>query len=209
MAKVFGIVFKYLSRHFKLVDIEWGTDNSFYFLPYRHEAEIGTRLKTRVDEFGRIILNVHEIETTNFPAKKISRHPSGFFHIKDVEGSGGNREKDGLRGPAFKETDGFYVFLVACPQSIEKLVEVQKPDLTDIIAELPDGIEPFTVQFAVWNKNVRVSMPLSPGKYLGNGAITVTNENLEYGMVIMFVNVENTTPEHEAEFPARTCYIVR
>ena len=86
-----GIVFDYGGKYYKLVDIEWGSDNSFYFLPYRHEAEFGERLKTETDVQGKIILRLDKIEKDSFPTKKISRHPSGFFHLKDVTGSGGQR----------------------------------------------------------------------------------------------------------------------
>ena len=204
-----GIVFDFRSHYFKLVDIEWGKDNSFYFLPYQHEAEVGTRLKVEVDDTGQMLLGINEIQSGHFPTRKITRHPSGYFHLKDVVGSGGNREKDGLIGPAFKDTDGFYVFLVACPQAIETLVEVEKPELTDIIVHLPDTIEPFTVQFAVWNKKVKVKIPIQRGEFLGNGVIGVSIDSLEYGLLIMFPNLRKTKPETISQFPVRTCYIVR
>lgn len=209
MGYTYGLVFHFRSKYYKLVDIEWGLDNSFYFLPQRHESEIRTRLKTEVDESGLIALDLDEIEGNHFPGRKISRHPSGYYHIKDVVGAGGLREKDGLTGPAFKDTGGFYVFLVACPQAIETLVEVDAPGTTDIIAKLPDEIEPFTVQFAVWDKAVNVKIPMTPGKYLGDGVIVVANESLKYGMIIMFVNVTNMTPDLPHPFPARTTYIIR
>ena len=209
MGESFGIVFQFRSRFFKLVDIEWGADNSFYFMPCSYESELGTRLKTRTDDLGRILLNINEIETGHFPTRKITRHPSGYYHLKDVTGSGGKREKDGLVGPAFKDTPGFYVFLTALPQSIETLVEVQQPQPTDIIANLPDIIEPFIVKFAVWNKNVKIEMPMPPGKYLRDGVIAIKTESLEFGMVIMFENIEKSSPDVTANFPVRTCYIIQ
>lgn len=209
MGNLTGIVFHFRSRYFKLVDIEWGKDNSFYFFPSQYKAEVGTRLKTEIDDVGRIVLSINEIQSGHFHTKKISRHPSGYFHIKDVVGPGGNREQDGLIGPAFKDTDGFYVFLVACPQAIDTLVEIEDPKPTDIIANLPDSIEPFTVQFAVKKKNVTVNIPTQSGEFLGNGVIGVNIDSLEYGLVIMFVRLGKTSPETIVTFPVRTCYIVR
>lgn len=118
--------------------------------------------------------------------EEITRHPSGYFHIKDVVGRGGNREKDGLIGPAFKDINGFYVFLVACPQAIDTLVETAKPESTDIIANLPDTIEPFTVQFAVWNKKSTVKIPARTDEFLGNGVIAIGIDNLDFGLVMLF-----------------------
>jgi hypothetical protein len=118
MNKKTGIVFKHKSKHRKLVDITWGADNSFYFMPCTDDAQIGERIKAERDSEGRVVINIDEVQTGCFPTKKISRHPSGYFHIKDTAGAGGRREKDGLIGLAFKDIDGFFVFLVACPQAI-------------------------------------------------------------------------------------------
>ena len=203
-----GIVFDYRGKFYKLVDIEWGADNSFYFLPYRHDAEIGERLKTETDDAGTIRLSIDEIENGCFPTKKISRHPSGFFHLKDAVESGGKRERDGLIGPAFKDTD-FYVFIVACPQAIDTLVQLEEPNPTDIIVHLPESIEPFTLQFAVWDKKNKIKIPFEPSELLGNGAIAIGNDNQDYGLVIMLVNVRIISPRVNVRFPKRTCYIVR
>lgn len=203
-----GIVFDYRGKYFKLVDIEWGPDNSFYFLPHKRDEEIGERLKTETDNIGTIRLSIDEIEKGCFPTKKISRHPSGYFHLKDVVGAGGKREKDGLTGPAFKDTN-FYVFIVACPQEIDTLVQIEKPNPTEIIIHLPESIEPFTLQFAVWDKKNKIRIPFSPSELLGNGAIVIGNENQNYDLVIMLVNVEKTSPKVDVRFPKRTCYIVR
>jgi hypothetical protein len=203
-----GIVFDYRSKYFKLVDIEWGSDNSFYFLPYKHDAEIGERLRIETDDTGTIRLSIDEIENGCFPTKKISHHPSGYFHLKDAVGAGGKREKDGLIGPAFKDTD-FYVFILACPQAIDTLVQIEKPNPTEIIVHLPESIEPFTIQFAVWDKKKKIKIPFEPSELLGNGAIAIGNDNQDYGLVIMLVNVRKTSPEVDVRFPKRTCYIVR
>jgi hypothetical protein len=203
-----GIVFDYCGKYYKLVDIEWGSDNSFYFLPYRYEAEFGERLKTETDEHGRVILSLDEIEKGGFPTKKISRHPSGFFHLKNAIGSGGKREKDGLIGPAFKNTE-FYIFIVACPQAIDTLVQIEKPNSTDVIVHLPISIEPFTLQFAVWDKKNKIKIPFLPSELLGNGVIAIRNDNQDFGLVIMLVNVRKTSPEVVVRFPKRTCYIAR
>lgn len=203
------IVFHYRLKHFKLVDIQWGKDNSFYFMPHQHDSEVGTRLKTQWDKYGRLVLHIDEVQTDCFPTRKITRHPSGYFHIKDVVGRGGNREKDGLVGPSFKDGNGFYVFLVACPQAIDTLVELAKPEPTDIIANLTDSMEPFTVQFAVWEKKRAISMPTQTGEFLGNGVIALGIDNLDFGLVMMFVNIRKTVPGALVPFPVRTCYIVR
>ncbi len=204
-----GIVFQQRAKFFKLVDIQWGKDNSFYFLPRQHDAEVGSRIKTELDGAARMVLHVGEVQQGCFPTKKISRHPSGYFHIKDVVGRGGQREKDGLVGPSFAAIDGFYVFLVACPQAIDTLVEVEKPEPTDVIAHLPDEIVPFTVQFAVWDKKKTVKIPNRPGELLGNGVIQLEIDDLDFGLVMMFIVVGKTSPEVVVPFPARTCYLVR
>jgi len=209
MAKLSRLVFQYRSRYFKLVDIEWGDDNSFYFLPCQHEAEIGTRLKTEIDESGNLNLKLNEVETNRFPTRKISRHSSGYIHIKDVIGSKGKRETDGLIGPAFKDVAGFYVFLLVFPQKIDSLVETEMPSATDMLIELPNSIEPFSVQFAVFDKKAKIKIPMSPGEYLGDGVIQVTHNSQEYGMIVMLANVQKTKSELVLNFPARTCYIVR
>jgi hypothetical protein len=208
MSKKTGIVFKHKSKHRKFVDIEWGTDNSFYFMPCTHSAQIGERIQTERDPEGRLALNIDEVQTGCFPTTKISRHPSGYFHIKDTMGAGGRREKDGLIGPAFKAIDGFFVFLVACPQSIETLVATPIPDPTDLIVNLPDGIEPFTIQFALWDKTKSVTIPVQPGQALGNSPVTLEIDSLDFGLVIMFLAVGQPTAETVVRWPARTCYIV-
>ncbi|MCA8995015.1 MAG: hypothetical protein KDA88_23765, partial [Planctomycetaceae bacterium] len=139
MTKRSGIVFSYRGRQFKLVDIEWGADNSFYFMPRQHDAEVGQRICTEHRDDGRLVLNIDQVQSGCFPTRKISRHTSGYFHIKDVVGRGGNREKDGLIGPSFKEMGGFYTFLVICPQAIETLVCVDKPEPTHVIVQLPES----------------------------------------------------------------------
>jgi hypothetical protein len=204
-----GIVFHFRSKYFQLVDIQWGKDNSFYFLPHQHDAEVGERVKTELDEAGRLVLHPNELQSGCFPTKKISRKQSGFFHIKDVVGAGGNREKDGLRGAAFKDMNGFFVILAVCPQAIDTLVEIEKPELTDIVMNLPDPVEPFTVQFAVWDKKRPPRILGQPGEYLGNRVVAIGIDNLEFGLIVMFVNVKNLAPETVVPFPVRTCYIVR
>lgn len=203
-----GIVFDYQGSHYRLVDVEWGNDNSFYFLPHQHDAEVGQRIKTERDSVGRLVLHIDEIQAGCFPTKKISRHPSGYLHVKDVVGRGGNRERDGLIGPAFKDVQ-FFVFLVACPQAIDALVRIEKPEPTDIIVHLPAAIEPFTVQFAVWDKRQTVRVHTRPGELLGNGAITVQSDNLDYGLAIMLLNVAKTSPDISMRFPARTWYLIQ
>src|SRR5262249_12712095 len=138
MSKKTGIVFNHRSKHRKLVDISWGRDNSFYFMPCTADAQVGERIRAERDAEGRIVLSIDEVQTGCFPTRKISRHPSGYFHIKDTVGAGGRREQDGLIGPAFKDIDGFHVCLVACPQAIETLVETPSPDPSDVIVNLPD-----------------------------------------------------------------------
>lgn len=204
-----GIAFGFRGKFFKLVDFEWGKDNSFYFMPRQHDAQIGERITTEKDENGQLYLQTTEVKTGCFPTKKISRHPSGYLHIKDTAGRGGNREKDGLIGPSFTQMDGFYTFLVICPQSIENLVEVERPEPTDVTVNLPDNIEPFTVQFAVWDKKRAVKIPMQEGAFLGNGVVTLQIDALDHGLVMMFVNVSKASPDVEVLFPVRTCYIVR
>ena len=208
MSKKTGIAFKHKSKHRKLVDIGWGKDNSFYFMPCTDNAQIGERIKSERDPEGRLVLSIDEVQTGCFPTTKISRHPSGYFHIKDTAGAGGHREKDGLIGPAFKDIDGFFVFLVACPQSIETLVETPIPDPTDVIVNLPDGIEPFTIQFALWDKTKNVTIPVQPGQALGSSPLTLEIDDLDFGLVIMFLAVGKPTAETVVRWPARTCYIV-
>jgi hypothetical protein len=208
MPKKTGIVFKHKAKHRKLVDVEWGTDNSFYFMPCTDNAQIGERIKTERDPEGRLVLSIDEVQAGCFPTAKISRHPSGYFHIKDTVGAGGRREKDGLIGPAFKDINGFFVFLVACPQAIDTLVETPAPHPTDVIVNLPEGIEPFTVQFALWDKTKTISIPVQNGQVLGNGAVTLEIDDLNFGLVIMLMAVGKPAPDTVVRWPARTCYIV-
>jgi hypothetical protein len=203
-----GIVFKHKSKYRKLVDIEWGADNSFYFMPCTDNAEIGERIKTERDPEGRLVLSIDEVQVGCFPTTKISRHPSGYFHIKDTVGRGGRREKDGLKGLEFKDIDGFFVFLVACPQAIDALIETPNPDPTDVIVNLPEGIEPFTVQFALWDKTKNITIPVSNGQLLGNGAVTLAIDDLTFGLILMLFAVRKPAPETVVRWPARTCYIV-
>lgn len=208
MNKKIGFVFNHKSKYRKLVDIGWGADNSFYFMPCTASAQIGDRIKSERDAEGRITLSIDEVQTGCFPTTKISRHPSGFFHIKDTVGRGGRREKDGLRGPAFKDIDGFFVFLVACPQAIDTLVETTTPDPTDVIANLPESIEPFTVQFALWDKTKNVTIPVKEGQALGEAPVTVEIDDHNFGLVIMLLGVGKPIRETLVRWPARTCYIV-
>lgn len=209
MNNSFSIIFSFQSNYYLLVNIEWGTDNSFYFLPAQHEAEVGTRVKSKIENSGELVIEPNELEYEKFPVRKISRHQSGFYHIKDVTGSGGNREKDGLRGPAFSETNGFYVFLVACPQEISTMVKAE-PDLTrDVIIDLPEWIEPFSVQFAVHRKNVNVELRTRPGELLGDGVIQIANSNYEYGLVIFLLNVQKGKPDEVLHFPIKTFFLIQ
>ena len=206
MSKKTGIVFNHKSKYRKLVDIEWGKDNSFYFMPCTADAQIGERIKSERDSEGRLVLSVGEVQTGCFPTKKISRHPSGYHHTKDVPGPGGRREKDGLIGPAFKDIDGFFIFLVACPQPIDTLVELPAPDPTAVTVTVPEDSEPFTVQFAIWDK--RKALPTNFGNVLGGGVVTLEIDDLNFGLVIMLKPVGKVTPETIVQWPARTCYLM-
>jgi hypothetical protein len=206
MSNKSGVTFEYQQKLFSLVDFEWGKDNSFYFMPHQHEVEVGQRIVSNKDQNGNLKLNIKDVQSGCFPTKKISRHPSGYFHIKDTVGSSGNREKDGLIGPSFGEIDAFYTFLVICPQSIGTLVQVEQANPAHVIVHLPNLTEPFTVQFAIWDKKRNVSLPAPPETFLGNGVITLQIDNLDYGLVIMLPKVKTT---FSGDFPIRTCYIVR
>lgn len=208
MSKKAGIVFLHKLKHRRLVDFEWGSDNSFYFMPCTDGAQVGERIKTDRDQGGGLLLSVNEIQTGCFPTTKISRHPSGYFHVKDTVGPGGRREQDGLVGPAFKDIDGYFVFLVVCPQAIDTLVEAQAPDPTDVVVSLPDEIEPFTVQFALWDKSKSVFIPVQNGQLLGNGAVRLAIDDQSFGLAIMLVAVGKSVAETVVRWPARTCYIV-
>ncbi|MBK9928100.1 MAG: hypothetical protein IPP66_22750 [Anaerolineales bacterium] len=204
-----GIIFSFQSHYYRLADIEWGADNSFYFLPSQHETEVGTRVKSYTEDSGRLVIKPNELEYGKFPTRKISRHQSGFYHIKDVTGSGGNREKDGLRGPAFRETSGFYVFLVACPQEINTMVKTEPDSNRDVIINLPDWIEPFSVQFAAHRKNVNIELKTRPGELLGDGVVQINNSNFEYGLIIFLLNVQKGKPDEVLRFPTKTFFLIQ
>ena len=201
-----GIVFQYRAKFYRLVDIEIGSDGSLYFLPRHHDSEVGRRLKIDQDKDGQIILNVNEVEHGCFPTKKFSRHPSGYIHIKDVEGKGGRREKDGLKGVAFKDV-GFHVVITICPQTINTLVEIDLPSATDVQIHLSDVIDPFNVQVAVWDGKTPIPK-FVPGEFMGDRAITCRVDGQDFGLVFMFPFVKKTHagPIH---FPVRTCCIMQ
>lgn len=202
-----GISFAHRGRCFKLADIEWGKDNSFYILPHQHDEEVGERLVTETDSDGHLVLSIDEVKAGCFPVKKISRHTSGIYHIKDVSGKGGSREKDGLKGPSFKDADGFFTFLVICPQAIDTLVEVASPDPTHIKIDFTEPIAPFTVQIAVWDKNRQVTLRDPQGTFLGP-PISLSMDDYDHGLMFMFPKVI-VPPGTPARFPVRTCYIIQ
>lgn len=201
-----GIVFQYRTKFYRLVDIEIDSDGSLFFLPRQHDSEVGRRLKVERDEKGQMILNVTEVEEGCFPTKKLSRHQSGYFHVKDVEGKGGRREVDGLEGVAFRDI-GFHVVLTICPQRIDTLVEIESPLATDVQVHLPDHIEPFTVQIAVWDGKAPVPK-LPPGEFMGDGAVTCAIDGQEFGLFLMFPFVKKTHAG-PINFPVRTCCIMQ
>jgi hypothetical protein len=204
-----GITFHYLDRYFEFVDIELGNDNSFYFLPKQHEIELGDRIITSLDGQGNIMLKVDEIRQSGFLRRKISRHPSGYYHIKNVVGKGGSRQQDGLRGLPFAQMGGFHAFLVLAPQEISTLPEVVSPDPSHVTTHLPDSVEPFTVQFAVRDKNCTVDLDFKAGELLGGGVISIVPEQHQFGLVIMLVNLGVIDASTKPQFPIRTFVIVR
>jgi hypothetical protein len=208
-----GLVFTFRSRYYKLLDVEWRTDtpdNSFYFLPRQHEDEVGNRIGMERDASGRLVLAIDTLNTGCFPMRKVSRHQSGVFHIKDTASRSrkGKREKDGLRGPAFQDI-AFWTILAVAPQAIETLLEVPGPLPTDVQIHLPATVTPFTVQFAVWDKRTPIPPFPSGGDLLG-GIITIDIANKTHGLTISVLPVVKTSaPETPSCFPARTFYIVQ
>jgi hypothetical protein len=206
-----GVVFSYRSRFYKLLDVEWRTDspdNSFYFLPCQHEYEVGNRISGEKDAKGNLILAIDTVKTGCFPVRKISRHESGIFHLKDKASRSrdGKREKDGLRGPAFQDV-AFWTIVAVAPQAIDTLVEIPSPQTTDVQIHLPETVSPFTIQFAVWD--MKTAFPM--GDNLLGGVITVQIQNKPRGLVISVLPVVKTSsPEtRPSGFPVRTFYLVQ
>jgi hypothetical protein len=203
-----GLTFKFKNRFFQLVEIEVGADNSFYFLPLQPEAQVGERIRTSNTQADQLHLMLDEIESGGFPVRKISRHPSGYYHSKDVRGSGGNRAKNGLRG-ARMDDHKYYPFLVIGPQRIENLDEKKLAPTHHIIIELPNEIEPFTVQFAWCARDASIDVHFAPSELLGSGMVVVDHQNLRFRLCIALVNIRLSAGITQTEFPARTFYIVR
>jgi hypothetical protein len=204
-----GLLFTYRSKQYKLLDVEWRTDksdNSFYFLPHQHDCEIGKRLCTERDANGRLVIAIDKVMTGCFPTRKISRHESGFFHVKDTasRSRGGKRETDKLRGPAFKDI-AFWTILVVGPQAIETLVEVPSPLPTDIQIQLPNDVAPFTVQFAIWD----LKTPFPMRDELLGGVISIEIDKKPRGLVLSLLPVKKISPETPNRFPIRTFYLVQ
>ena len=205
-----GFVFGYGGKHYRLLDLQFGSDNSFYFIPSQHEAEVGQHLEWHTDENGVVVFDPSKVISGGFPTRKISRHPSGYLHIKDVVGPGGNREKDGLKGPAFSGINGSHVILVAFPQRIDSLVEIGAPNpATDLVVGLPDSIEPFTVQFAVWDKKTPPDKFVWPQPILGGGGVVMQSNEQPYGLIAGLFAIAVTGPAVTVPFPQRTVYLVQ
>ncbi|MBZ0145791.1 MAG: hypothetical protein K8F56_19690 [Rhodocyclaceae bacterium] len=209
MAAGTGITFHHVGRYFEFVDVEWGSDNSLYFMPKQVEAELGDRLVCSREGDSRFVWKVDEYRSTGFPRRKVSRHQSGYLHVKDVVGSGGRREKNGLRGQPFVELGGFYPIVVMAPQAITTLPEVAEPNPSHIVTHLGEGIEPFTVQFGLWDKHVNVDFMPEPGELLGNGLISIAPDDHKFGLVVAVVNLRLASQDIRPQFPLRTLIMVR
>ncbi len=196
-----GVLFSQQGLFYKFLVIEFGSDNSFYFLPCQHDAEVGKRIKAKNSEHGSIQFDPSEVVSGCFPMRKISRHPSGYFHIKDVVGPGGRREIDGLKGPSFEQIKSSFIFLVACPQQINTMIKVDIPSENDLVIYLPDEIEPFTVQFAVWNKKVLPHQFASPDEMLGDNVVVMISKEYSYGLLLGLVKDPKNKPKYRNTFP--------
>ena len=114
-----------------------------------------------------------------------------------------------MRGLPFAQMDGFHPFLVIAPQAISTLPEIASPDPSHVTTHLHDSIEPFTVQFAVHDKNCTVDLNFKPGELLGRGVISIVPEHHQFGLVIMLVNLTVMDTSTKPQFPIRTFVMMR
>lgn len=196
------IIFEYRRRFHKLLNFYWGKDASFYFTIYRRDDEKCERVEvTRLPD-GILKIDGTKILKDQFPAAKISRHSSGVIHVQDAKG---NREKDGIKSWSLAET-GYKVILMVFPQTLDRLVEIKKPEPRDLVFHLADDQEekPFSLQIAVHKYGSRTNLPPN---LLGNGVITVEIDDIpSHELLIFSPFVKKSVPD--STFPPRTVYLI-
>jgi hypothetical protein len=143
MPKKTGIVFRHKAKHRKLVDIEWGTDNSFYFMPCTDNAQIGERIKTERDPEGRLVLSIDEIQerslTKRFTGAPTSAERLSCWSVRDCPTPQTRRtiRPWALRARLFELEHNSGLCRLAPSFSASRLFK--NPSIYDMIVHLIDG----------------------------------------------------------------------
>ena len=149
--KPLRVILNYKGQLYKLLNFFVDKkDHSFYFHIYRKLGE------TPMAPEGKSYQEIKKIDfkkwiPTDFPENKISFHESGFIASTDKNGG---RDRDGIKGIKFDQIENFQVILIIAPPDPTQLLKFSKSDTErDIVLNLSDSIEPFSLQFFIYKKN--------------------------------------------------------
>lgn len=155
-------------------------DNSFYFHLYE---EANGNLKTYEVtslENGTTKVDLANLTEHDFKRNKISLHESGYIHSTNQSGK---RLIDNVIGIPFKKIEVSNLILLIFPKKLDSLEEVnQLNDLRDVFIELPNTIQPFSLNFEIFRKSSKDKLATNHEGKIVDGYLLITVDDKEYGI---------------------------
>jgi hypothetical protein len=175
------IIFGYNNKLYKFMNFFVGSnDNSFYFHLYE---EANGNLKTYEVtslENGTTKVDLANLTEHDFKRNKISLHESGYIHSTNQSGK---RLIDNVIGIPFKKIEVSNLILLIFPKKLDSLEEVnQLNDLRDVFIELPNTIQPFSLNFEIFRKSSKDKLATNHEGKIVDGYLLITVDDKEYGI---------------------------